>query len=202
MEKNELLNEEMSNKEYLKKVKALKSAFMKDFARDAFIAYNDDFKNNTDLIANAARETNFDKQSLRSVYKRYNQYKKAFEDALSEKNIATNKQKYLDNAKKSIADLKSLKADVARAIIALKKGKMAIKKGSDKKYDQKLKDHARVAKYNKDQERRKPARARQDARDSYKQLKRDIKYSDKKRRQEFVKKVRNKVAKINFVTGK
>jgi len=202
MEKNELLNEEMSNKEYLRKVKALKSAFMKDFAKDAFIAFNDDFSGNTEVITNAARETSFDKQALRSIYKKYNQYKKAFEDATSEKNSVTNNPKYLEKAKKSIADLKSLRADVARAIIALKKGKMAIKKGADKKFDEIVKDKKRVAKYNKDQERRKPARMKQQRKDDYKKLKSDIKYADKKRRKEFVNRVKSKVAKINFVTGK
>jgi len=195
MEKNELLTEEMSDKEYAKKVKALRKAFMSEFAKDAFIAFNDDFKNNTEVIANAARETSFDKQALKNIYKRYNKYKEAFEAALTAENIRTNKPSYLEKAAAATKELKALKGDVAKALVALKKGKMAIKKGADKKFDQKVKDRARVVKYNKDQAKRKPARLRQESKDA-------IKYYNKKQRQDFVNRVKSKVAKINFVTGK
>jgi len=187
----EILNEEMSNTKYMKKVNALKKAFMSQFSKDAFIAFNDDFSGKSGLLDAASKAANFDKQALKSIYSRYNKYKKNFENATSEKSSVTNNPKHLEDAKTAIADLRKLGTDVVKAVGALKKGKMAIKKGADKSFDIKVKDKARQAKWFADQKANKGKNAR-------KSDKMDLKYADKKRRKEFIGKVKSKVAKINF----
>ena len=176
MEKNELLNEEMSITKYLKKVKVLRKAFMSEFKKDAFIKYNDDFKNNSPLLADTARVSNFDKQSLRATYNRYNKYKDAFEEALSEKNVKTNREDYLEKAAKAIKDLKALKGNISSTLVALAKGKAASTKKSNKKYDQSVKDYTRQTKNMNHVTGKKMSK------------------------DEFKQRVRAKVAKINFST--
>ena len=193
--KDENLNEEMSQTAYAKKVNALKKSFMSQFSKDAFIAFNDDFTGKSDLLDNAARSTKFDKQALKSIYSRYNKYKNDFEKATSKKNVMTNRTEYLDKAKMAISDLKKLNGDVIKAIAALKVGKASIKKGSDKAFDVKAKDKARQTKWFADQKKNGNSNRIKDD-------KANMKYADKQKRAAFVKKVRQKVAKINFVTGK